>query len=176
MEKSPPATQQWKTSGLAGKARVWKLGGIKFTPQLLSYLMTSGWLFNLPEPPLPHLKKEIIILTLKGWNKQKTRIKAPSTKHGVSPSPSMSVSSSWREFFGRPQIGPVLDWLSFPTDAQLFPWKHQLLSSWGFSLHLSDWDSFSYIPCLPLPWFTFSFQYYLQEGCVGNAFFVTSRT
>ena len=89
---------------------------------------------------------------------------------------SMSVSSSWREFFGRPQIGPVLDWLSFPTDAQLFPWKHQLLSSWGFSLHLSDWDSFSYIPCLPLPWFTFSFQYYLQEGCVGNAFFVTSRT
>ena len=65
-EKSALVLHPGRRSGLAGKARVWKAGGIKFTPQLLSYLMTLGWLFNLPELPFPHLKKKIRVLILKG--------------------------------------------------------------------------------------------------------------
>ena len=48
----PLAAHLWRTSGLTGKARVWKLGRIKFTHQLLSYLVTLGWLLNLCKLPL----------------------------------------------------------------------------------------------------------------------------
>lgn len=85
MEKSAMVPHPAKIAGIAGKASVRKLGRIKLTPELPSYLMTLSWFFNVSELLLPHLKKGANNPNFERLNrlKKESTGKAASAKHGV---------------------------------------------------------------------------------------------